>query len=63
VVLYLAGRIAFFLNPTRIIYSFKEIWNRDFDRGDAYWLEAEEFSQKVIGFAVLILIFYLLSLL
>jgi hypothetical protein len=62
-VLYLAGRIAFFFNPTRIAYSFRKIWNKDFDRGDAYWLEAEEFSQKIIGFAVLMLIFYLLSLL
>jgi len=59
--LYLLGRIAYFFNPARIVYSFKEIWNKDFDKGDAYWEGAEEFSQKAIGFGILMLVFYILT--
>ena len=57
--LYLLGRIAFFFSPSRQIYSFNTIWNIDFDKDDAYWQAAEEFSQKLIGAVVLGVICYL----
>jgi hypothetical protein len=61
--LYMLGRISFFFNPARIAYSFKEIWNKDFNKGDTYLDGAEDFSQKVIGFGILMLICYCLTFL
>lgn len=60
-VLFLLGRIAFFFNPARTVYSFKHIWNMEYDKGDNYWQFAEEFSQKLIGLVVfgIIMIFLL----
>ena len=51
--LFFLGRFAYFFNPARTVYSFKEIWNKQYDKGDRYWQFAEEFSQKLIGVAVL----------
>jgi len=55
-VLFLLGRVAFFFNPARTAYSFKAIWNMDYDKDDEYWQFTEELSQKLIGVAVLGLI-------
>jgi hypothetical protein len=59
--LYLLGRIAFFVNPNRKTYSFKVIWNKNYDKDDEYWQFAEEFSQKAIGVILFVFICYFLS--
>ncbi|MFD1258710.1 hypothetical protein ACFQ3S_18025 [Mucilaginibacter terrae] len=58
--LCILGRVALFFNPDHKTYSFKTIWNKDYDKGDEYWQFAEDFSQKAIGAVLLVLIGYLL---
>ncbi|MDT3402832.1 hypothetical protein [Mucilaginibacter terrae] len=45
-VLVVLGRVAFFFNPARTVYTFKHIWNKEYDSTDNYWQFAEEFSQS-----------------
>ncbi|MDB5126389.1 hypothetical protein [Mucilaginibacter sp.] len=60
-VLYAMGQLAKLFRPSAEAYSFKTIYNMDYDRGDSYKQMMERAGQQMagalfIGFVVLICI-------
>jgi hypothetical protein len=51
--LFLLGRILAKINPVRQTYSFKEIWDMKYDKGDDHAMLMESTGQKITGFMVI----------
>ena len=52
--MYILGVIIKAFKPSAKTYSFKNIWNMEYDKNDGYNMFVEEFGQKMTGFAFII---------
>ncbi len=61
--IFLLGWVLSKINPARLTYSFKDIWDMKYDKGDDYAMLTESTGQKIIGFAVIGAIILILKVL